>query len=115
LETRIRGKHDAESSFGVPVIAEIPPLPGRGHQHELLAVTRPSIPVVEAYRSLRTVVLYSAATADRPPHLTNGHSPDRKVGAAQHADHESQVLLITSPGAGEGKTTTSAHLAALLA
>ena len=115
LETRIRGKHDAETAFGVPVIAEIPPLPGRGHGNELFAITRPSIPLVEAYRSLRTVVLYSAATAGRPEHLTNGHNPDRKVGAAQHADHESQVVLVTSPGAGEGKTTTSAHLAALLA
>jgi capsular exopolysaccharide synthesis family protein len=115
LETRIRGKDDAESAFGVPVIAEIPPLPGRRQGHELFAVTRPSIPLVEAYRSLRTVVLYNAATAGRPEHLTNGHNPDRKVGAAQHADHESQVVLITSPGAGEGKTTTSAHLAALLA
>jgi succinoglycan biosynthesis transport protein ExoP len=115
LETRIRGKHDAEAAFGVPVIAEIPPLPGRRHGNELFAITRPSIPLVEAYRSLRTVVLYSAATAGRPEHLTNGHNPDRKVGAAQHADHESQVVLVTSPGAGEGKTTTSAHLAAVLA
>jgi capsular exopolysaccharide synthesis family protein len=115
LETRIRGKHDAEGSFGVPVIAEIPPLPGRRHAVELLTVSHPSAPVVEAYRSLRTVVLYNAATAGRPEHLLNGHNPDRKVGAAQHADHESQVVLVTSPGAGEGKTTTSAHLAALLA
>lgn len=115
LETRIRGKHDAEAAFGLPVIAEIPPLPGRRHSVELLAVTHPSAPVVEAYRSLRTVVLYAAATAGRPEHLVNGHNPDRKTGAAQHADHESQVVLVTSPGAGEGKTTTSAHLAAVLA
>ena len=115
LETRIRGKHDAESSFGVPVIAEIPPLPGRRHQSELLTIAHPEAPVVEAYRALRTVVLYSAATSERPDHEQNGHNPARKVGAAQHADHESQVVLITSPGAGEGKTTTAAHLAALLA
>jgi capsular exopolysaccharide synthesis family protein len=73
------------------------------------------VPLVEAFRSLRTVVLYSAAMSDRPEHETNGHNPARKIGAAQHADHDSQVVLITSPGAGEGKTTTAAHLGALLA
>jgi capsular exopolysaccharide synthesis family protein len=116
LDTRIRGKDDAEAAFGAPVIAEIPPLPGgQKTSSELFALTQPASPLVEAYRSLRTVVLYSAAMAERPDAADSGQDPARKTGAAQHADHDSQVVLITSPGAGEGKTTTAAHLGALLA
>ena len=116
LDTRVRGKDDAEAAFGAPVIAEIPPLPGGNkNRRELFSQTRPAAPIVEAYRALRTVVLYAAATAHRAEGETNGHNPARKLGAAQHADHDSQVVLVTSPAAGEGKTTTAAHLAALLA
>lgn len=99
LDTKIRNKATAEAAFGYPVIAEIPPLPnGKKHKDELLAITHPSAPFVEAYRGLRTVV---ALTADSVP----------SNGAGKHGT----VLLVTSPGAGEGKTTTAAHLAAMLA
>lgn len=98
LDTRIRNKATAEAALGAPVIAEIPPLPGgRQARNELLALTQPSSPFVESYRALRTVV---ALTARPGP----GRDPDGGV-----------VLVVSSPGAGEGKTTTSAHLAAMLA
>ncbi|WP_436796323.1 polysaccharide biosynthesis tyrosine autokinase [Actinospongicola halichondriae] len=101
LDTKIRNKATAEAAFGYPVIAEIPPLPGgKKHRDELLALTHPSSPFVEAYRGLRTVVALTASSAVSG----NGNG-------AQHGT----VLLVTSPGAGEGKTTTAAHLAAMLA
>lgn len=99
LDTKIRNKATAEAALGHPVLAEIPPLPGgRKHRDELLALTQPSSPFVEAYRGLRTVVV-----------LTAEHSSSN--GSGKHGT----VLVVTSPGAGEGKTTTAAHLAAMLA
>ncbi len=115
FDTRIRGKEEAEAAFGVEVIAEIPPLPGgRKAKSELLAVTQPSSPFTESYRTLRTVLLYAAATAQHRGEAGVDASA-REQGAAQHAEHAGQVVLVTSPTAGEGKTTTAAHLAALLA
>jgi capsular exopolysaccharide synthesis family protein len=94
--------------FGLPVVAEIPPLPGGTKNGELLVATRPASPFVEAYRALRTVVLFATAeaTKDVP---ADGHPPGTNGSA--HAT----VILVTSPSAGEGKTTTVAHLAGVLA
>jgi capsular exopolysaccharide synthesis family protein len=104
LDTRVRGKEDAEQAFDLPVIAEIPPLPSGAKGHELLVVSRPAAPFVEACRALRTVVLFAAGNQEQ---AANGNGN----GAAPAA----HVVLFTSPSAGEGKTTTAAHLAATLA
>jgi hypothetical protein len=95
LDTRIHSKRTAEAAFGHPVVAEIPPLP-RGAHHELLTQTRPAAPFVEAYRALRTVVAIGA------------------IGDGPEGEGADRVVLVTSPMAGEGKTTTVAHLAATL-
>jgi capsular exopolysaccharide synthesis family protein len=93
-DSRIRSKSAAEEAFGVPVIAEVPRL-AKDAQGQLLARTQPSSPFVEAYRSLRTYVALWAPANDRE----DGH----------------RVIVVTSPSPGEGKTTTVAHLAAMLA
>lgn len=108
MDTRVRGKEDAERAFGLPVIAEIPPLGGGSKSRELLVATKPASPFVEAYRALRTVVLFAAQAADTNE---NGAASPGSNGDGRHA----QVILVTSPSAGEGKTTTAAHLAAVLA
>ena len=95
LDTRIRSKQAAEEAFGAPVVAEIPPLP-KGVEGQLLSVANAASPIVEAYRTLRTIVAL----------WTREDEPDFPT---------SRVLIVTSPLAGEGKTTTVAHLAAMLA
>jgi capsular exopolysaccharide synthesis family protein len=94
LDSRIRSKRGAEEAFGAPVVAEVPPIP-KSSQGELLALTQPSSPFVEAYRGLRTYVALWAPEVGED----DGH----------------RVIVVTSPGAGEGKTTTVAHLASMLA
>jgi capsular exopolysaccharide synthesis family protein len=94
LDSRIRSKATAEEAFGVPVVAEVPRIP-KGSDGQLLARTQPSSPFVEAYRGLRTYVALWA--------------PDG------HHDDGHRVIVVTSPSAAEGKTTTVAHLAAMLA
>ncbi|MGH8976025.1 MAG: tyrosine-protein kinase family protein, partial [Acidimicrobiia bacterium] len=77
----------------VPVVAEVPPIPpsARGR---LLTGTQPSS-FIEAYRGLRTVV-------------------DRRTPGTENGDRHG-VIVVTSAGDGEGKTTTVAHLATALA
>jgi capsular exopolysaccharide synthesis family protein len=97
LDTRIHTKGGAEAAFGFPVIAEIPPLPAGAHR-ELLSESRPASQFVEAYRGLRThLALAGEEHGLRPPEAGQG-----------------SVILITSPLAGEGKTTSVAHVAAML-
>ena len=94
LDSRIRSKAAAEEAFGAAVIAEVPLIP-KSSQGQLLARTQPTSPFVEAYRGLRTHVALWTPEADSD----DGH----------------RVIVVTSPSAGEGKTTTVAHLAAMLA
>ena len=118
LDTRVRGKDDAERAFDLPVIAEVPPMGSSGRGRELLVATKPASPFVESFRALRTVVLYSAAeraealaTAARNGVGADDHEP----GTNGASPHQAVVILVTSPSAGEGKSTTAAHLAGVLA
>lgn len=94
IDSRIRSKRTAESAFGAPVVTEVPAIP-KSSQGQLLTRTAPAAAFVEAYRGLRTYVALWAPDSG----LDDGH----------------RVIVVTSPGAGEGKTTTVAHLAAMLA
>jgi capsular exopolysaccharide synthesis family protein len=105
LETRLTTKASAERAFGLPVVAEIPNLANaKRHQGELMTATQPAAPFVEAYRGLRTMVLLKALDI---AHTDSGGATDPARGG--------KVLVVVSPSSGEGKTTTAAHLAALLA
>ncbi len=99
LDPRLRTKEQVEEICGYPVVAEIPPLTRRQRLGtDVLSVDEPLSRAAEAYRVLRSAVLF-ASSADDPA-----------------ADHPTppQVLLVTSPGPSEGKTTTTANLAAVL-
>ena len=62
-------------------------------QRRLIIREDPKSPVSEAYRSLRTALMYTTNI--------NGVKQDTKC----------QIILVSSPGPGEGKTTTIANLA----
>lgn len=103
LDSSVRTTEEAERLVNAPALAVIPsetdgyrrkqlpggrPLSPVGPNGVGLAVLkRPSSPMAESFRSLRTSVLLS--TAPRPP----------------------QTLLVTSAQVGEGKTSTSTNLA----
>ncbi len=69
----------------------VPAMPHAGVGRELVVLHEPWSPVAEAFRALRTAVLFS--TPGAPP----------------------KMLLVTSAGSGEGKTVSSLNLAATLA
>jgi tyrosine-protein kinase Etk/Wzc len=98
LDQTVKTAADVERVVGAPVLGLIPYEPkliagANGGRKPVLALVSlsPDDPTVEAYRSLRTNVTF--VSAERPV----------------------QLLSVTSPGPGEGKTTTVANLAMVLA
>ncbi|MFN2589922.1 MAG: polysaccharide biosynthesis tyrosine autokinase, partial [Actinomycetota bacterium] len=93
LDDRLRGRADLEDRLGVPVLAVVPKIPGwkRRQGARLVAVDHPRGAAAEAYRTLRTSIMFAAAQRNM------------------------KILMVTSPGAGEGKSTTAANLAVGLA
>jgi capsular exopolysaccharide synthesis family protein len=93
LDDRLRGRADLEEHIGAPVLAVIPRVSSwrRKAEAPVVTVTEPRSAPSEAYRTLRTSLLFAASQRD------------------------AKTILITSPHAGEGKTATSANLAVVLA
>jgi capsular exopolysaccharide synthesis family protein len=104
FDSRVRTKDNAEQRFGVPVLAEIPKMP-RGDRGRIVAATRPASPPAEAFRLLGAGI---TRLVHRSENGGNGHgSPDPK------ADKKPMVILVTSAGPSEGKSTVAANLAAV--
>ncbi|MFU8765831.1 MAG: GumC family protein, partial [Haliea sp.] len=86
LDDTIKSSPDLEKLLGKPVLGVIPKVPERevrGTDVALMAFHQPTSAFAEAYRSMRTALSFS--TSEGVP----------------------RVLHVTSPGAGEGKTTTA--------
>lgn len=106
LDRRVRSRVDAEESFGLPVIAEVAPEPGR-NSSEIVTWARPRSRPAEGYRGLRTALVRARLSA---AHASgNGHSN----GAAEERDVT--VIMVTSPASADGKTSTATNLAVTLA
>lgn len=108
IDKSLRGLEEIER-LGLPFVGTIPHigdaaksglyafnLNGKGHKavppvREIIAHTNPKSPIAEAYRMIRTNVQLSQAGGNI------------------------KCLLITSPGPGEGKSTTAANLGTTLA
>jgi capsular exopolysaccharide synthesis family protein len=93
LDGRPRNRQELESDAEAPMLAAVPFIKSwrRRESTLLVSLMDPESPAAEAYRSLRTNVLYAAS--------------HRKV----------KTLLVTSPKPGEGKSATVANLAVSLA
>jgi tyrosine-protein kinase Etk/Wzc len=102
LDQTIKTSADVERALEIPVLGLIPRQspsasgPGKGGRRRgaipLVSLVSPDDPTSEAYRALRTNVTF--------------------VNAEQRA---LQLICVTSPGPGEGKSTTAANLAITLA
>lgn len=104
LDSRLRTREQVEESFGLPVLAEIPALPlGQRGKRAILSADMPASATAEAHRSLRSAVLLLGP---------DGRSGD---GQAALATRTPLVVLVTSALPNEGKTTTVANLAAVMA
>ena len=100
LDSRLRRKEEIEELLDLPVLAEIPPLNRRERaETRISSADQPRSRTAESFRALRSAIDYARMVAVERGTLTDG----------------AQVVLITSAGPGEGKTTTVANLAAVMA
>lgn len=101
-DDRLRGREDLAERLDRPVLASIPPLSKRvrpegslrwkrRHKNSLVTLEQPNGPAAESYRTLRT----------------------RMARLASQLDINS--VMVVSAGVGEGKSTTAANLAVVLA
>lgn len=92
LDDTLKNPDDIRRITGLPTLTGISETKGIDHtNHSLITHTNPRSPVAEAYRSLRTAVLFS------------------------NVDQTARTIVVTSAGPQEGKSFTSANLAIVLA
>jgi polysaccharide biosynthesis transport protein len=92
LTGRVREAEEVEQELGAAVLGMVPIMHLKRTRGRVPVVSRdtPSEPAAEAYRLLRSGFLYAAGSDER-------------------------VVMVTSPGVGDGKSTTAANLAVALA
>jgi capsular exopolysaccharide synthesis family protein len=111
VDTRIRTRRGAEQAFGLPVISEVPKMRRRDRSaRAIVTLTSPASVAAEAYRALRLgLQLMPRWVLSAGPEEEDGTRGRREVKGS------ARVILVTSAGAGEGKSTTVANLAASFA
>jgi succinoglycan biosynthesis transport protein ExoP len=93
-DAHIRTREDAESRFGMPVLAEIPYIPRRKRRkNEVITAIAPRSQVADAFRLLGAAITLPVESRD-----------PQTLGA----------ILVTSAAPGDGKSTVVANLAASL-
>jgi Mrp family chromosome partitioning ATPase/capsular polysaccharide biosynthesis protein len=117
LDQRLRSRDQAEAAFGWPVLAEVPTLSRSQQRHtEVMSRTSPLSKAAEAYRAVRTSLLFRNALDDAASNNSGNGAHGKAAKEKSGGDEKrSLVVMVASPGPGEGKTTTSANLAAIFA
>jgi len=101
FDHRIRNRSDAEHAYGLPVVSEVPSIAAKDQrQYEILSHSAPMSAVAESYRAVR-----SALAFQYPAAATGAPAPDGRP----------LVVMVASAVPEEGKTTTAANLATVLA
>jgi capsular exopolysaccharide synthesis family protein len=104
LDSRLRQRDQVEDAFKLPVLAEIPARPWRRrHEISIASATDPGGAAAEAYRALRSSLLLLQPARSRDDPSMRPHNA------------EPTVVLVTSCRPAEGKTSTVANLAVVMA
>ncbi len=107
-DSRLHTKEQAERQFGLPVLAEVPLLPMRTRHKAAVHGFENEPGVAEAYRGLRTALLLFR---DHLPLELEAAELSGQARSRQSGSGSRQVIVVTSPEAGDGKSTTAANLA----
>ena len=97
LDDTVRTPEDLEERVGIPVLGFVPDMDSKGVSMDgfsfrgTVSLVEPASSVAEAYRNIRTSLFFSAPAG------------------------ETKVLVVTSGGPGDGKTTTATNLALIIA
>jgi len=106
-DTRVRTRRGAEEHFGLPVIAEVVKFPFWSRWRKLVVVREPDTAVAESYRTLRSALMLLEPDVD--PQWSGG---EPLPGPGADSAPRGEVIMITSAGSGDGKSTTVSNLAA---
>jgi Mrp family chromosome partitioning ATPase/capsular polysaccharide biosynthesis protein len=115
FDRRLRTRDDVAAAFALPVLAEVPRLTsGQLRQKEVVVHTAPISRAAEAYRAVRSSLLFQNAHLDGSG---DGSGGGNGAGAARTASSgkEALVVMVASAVPGDGKTSTSVNLAAAFA
>jgi len=94
LDDSVKSRDDVRQSTGLPILGLVPSVAGwraSTHDTRVVSLSAPMSQAAESYRAVRTAVEFTST--DRSMH----------------------ILQVTSPNAGEGKSTTAANLSIALA
>jgi len=92
LDPRLRREEQLKTSYGLPILARVPKEPRSSRRDGALSPERLSPSAMESYRTLRAT-----------------------LAASRRGETGVPSVLVTSPSASEGKTTTAINLASSLA
>jgi Mrp family chromosome partitioning ATPase/capsular polysaccharide biosynthesis protein len=119
LDRRIHTREEAEAAFGLPVLAEVPMLThAQQRDNNIMARTAPLSRTAEAYRAVRSSLLFQHASTLSTDGLDGGSESGNGSSSSSFFEppsHGPLVVMVTSAVPKEGKTTTSANLAAVFA
>lgn len=107
-DSRLHTKEQAERQFNLPVLAEVPQLPMRLRHRAAVHGFESDPGMAEAYRGLRTALLLYR---DHLPLQLEAAELSGQPRRREAGSHPRQVIVVTSPEAGDGKSTTAANLA----
>jgi Mrp family chromosome partitioning ATPase len=114
LDRRIRTRAEAEEAFKLPVLAEIPNFTrSQVRNRELVAHTRPQSRAADAFRAIKTSLLFQQSASTGDVRSMRGMAPIDGMFDAE--PHDCVVIMVSSASPREGKTTTSANLAVVFA
>jgi Mrp family chromosome partitioning ATPase/capsular polysaccharide biosynthesis protein len=121
LDPRLRSRVDIEDVYGQPVLAEIPPLTKvQREKGEVVSHASPLSRTAEAHRTVRSALVFERVADARSNGNGTGDASWAALPLEAHAHTDGKadgphVVMITSADAKEGKTITTANLAAVYA
>ena len=117
LDRRLRDREAVEAAFQLPVLADIPDF-GSNEQDPFVVVAHdaPVSPSAETFRAIRSALLFQHAVGLAAAGNGNAYSEVPRNDASFDSDRpDPMILMVASASPREGKTTTSANLAAVFA
>jgi Mrp family chromosome partitioning ATPase len=110
FDRRLRTRDDVAAAFELPVLAEVPQLSReQQREREVVVHTAPISRAAEAYRAVRSSLLFQNA------HLDGASGNGAGAAAPAQASRDALVVMVASAVPNEGKTTSSVNIAAAFA
>jgi capsular exopolysaccharide synthesis family protein len=117
VDSRIRTRDQIHAALRLPIIAEVPKLSRSQRGGSSIAVADdPLRPYADAYRAARTALTHTRSSrVTGVPGVPDYHAVDVATRHSTAGPGGAKVILVTSALAAEGKTTSTANLAASFA